>query len=944
MQCNVVKLVKRCKVRFQYQGEEVFAIVKNNNRSEDNIIDLYVLNGPINGDISVKTSEYHFRSGFEVGDTVVVSNEEYGYIATNRQEGKVLGVKRVADQDLVAVHFFIADKVLWIPFEQLTLIQDHLKNFMSGKVNSRINHTERFRLKTLGYGIQMWNQNTGSLSSLDIDPLPHQINLVHHILESGNLNWLIADDVGLGKTIETGMLITALKYREQAKRILLVTPAGLTKQWKDELYYKFSFEDFVIFGDDFNITEARQWKMYDHVIASIDRLKNEETLEQLVSSGYWDLIIFDEAHRLTRTQMGNKYSMSGRYHLARKLRRLTDSLILLSATPHQGKQDQFQALLELLRPELKRDIYLLNQKPEILSEMVYRNNKSEVTDLAGELLFKGKETYPVELPVSEKALEFDQLLQQYLRKSSEQSVALGGSEGRAIGFVIAIYRKLAASSIAAILNALQNRLKRLSGGGYLSEDVEDERYMGEFEEQIVNQDTKRFIENEERYLEELICLGKEVRNEDLKLAGFLDKVIAPILEKNPLEKVVVFTEYLSTQAYLAEALEKKYGSDKVSLINGSMTHEERAVSIDIFNNSGQFILSTEAGGEGINLQHNCHMLINFDLPWNPMRLVQRIGRVYRYGQEKKVFVFNIFSEGTADDGIVKLLYQKIDQVVDDLSAISNEFDDSLKDDIFGNIADLADVSDILEKSLFSTPDEIEHDLENALSKARDASEKQRELFSYVAKYDANALSQEFVITLDHVNAFLRGMFTLFNVEIIDEMYAGDVLRIRLSEELAAKIGFNRRVLEITTNRKIKLTRPTTEVMDLNHPLMIYFIDKATSYEFGGAVSYVSSDSVDGVAAITAVVKWQNVQGTNIHKDMLTFTMHEQGYSLNPSGLSQWLLEPSTSTNQSENLSRKPVKYAMDEAIEQVLSEALKSKSKENLIPHNAYILSSAWIV
>lgn len=940
LKVNLVEFVKRCRITIHNGKDKLNALVLED-RGESIVVRLNNLDKKNDvKNVVIQKGQYVISSGFQLGDSVIFVGKK-NQIFSRREEGIVVSRKNIAGQDLVAVHYRHTDVIRWLPFERLRLIQDHLRNFISGRCDERTDHAELFRLKTLGYGIQFWNQNTGSLSSLDIDPLPHQINLVHHILESGNLNWMIADDVGLGKTIETGMLLTALKYRGEAKRILLVTPAGLTQQWKDELYFKFSFEDFRIFGDDFTINESREWRMYDQVIASIDRLKSSENMALLAGAGFWDIIIVDEAHRLTRSQFGNKYQASDRYKMAAFLRKYTNNLILLTATPHQGKSDQFQSLLLLLRPDLKNEIVRLYRNPEILAEMVYRNNKSKVTDLEGNLLFKGKVTYPISLPVSKEAITFDQLLQHYLRKSAERSNELGGNLGRAIGFVIAIYRKLAASSIEAILNALKNRRERLKNNYSSIDIVEDDRFIGEYEELTVNDKvTEQFIEGEIEYLTELILMGEKVQQDDLKLKGFLSRVIEPILAKNPNEKVVIFTEYISTQRYLESALKRIYGEESTSLINGSMDRNEREIAIQHFNDNGQFIISTEAGGEGINLQENCHILVNFDLPWNPMRLVQRIGRIYRYGQKHQVLIFNIFSEGTADDGIVQLLYQKIDQVVTDLGGISDEFDAGLKDDIFGNIANLIDVDEILENSISMSKNQTEQKLEIALEEAKAVSKKQQELFSYVAQYDSEALEREFVITLDHINAFIRGMCAVCDIEITKEMDKGNIWVLKLSDQVMTELGIRKQNLEITTNRRVKINHPQTEVMDLNHPLMQYFIEKATSYEFGGSVAKFISNDIDGCAIITAIVKWQNLQGTSIYQDIVTFALDKEGYHLNPSQFSQWLLKPAESCNKPSTV---VLDYDVGKTIQKVLNEAIAHKKQETMIPHDQYFLSGAWV-
>jgi len=319
-------------------------------------------------------------------------------------EGTVLKTRNLGNREQVLVDFPNTGQQLWLPYENLKQIKGAKHRFVlsdQGPADS----AERFRLKALAHALQMWNENTGSLSHLDIDPLPHQIHLVHHILASGDLNWLIA-----------GMLLAALKQRGNLNRTLLVTPAGLTKQWQEELNTKFGMSEFQIYGEDFHINESRHWKMYDHVIASMDRLKDEKHLESIQQAGSWDLIVFDEAHRLSRRQYGMKLDSSKRFQLAATLRNNTDSLLMLTATPHQGMQDKFQALLELLHPERKDEISTLPLNPEIIGDMIFRNNKADVTDAEGNFIFKGKTTKALRVKVSDSALEFDAKLQKYLRQ------------------------------------------------------------------------------------------------------------------------------------------------------------------------------------------------------------------------------------------------------------------------------------------------------------------------------------------------------------------------------------------------------------------------------------------------------------------------------------------------------------------------------------------------
>lgn len=211
-------------------------------------------------------------------------------VRTSLGEGVIQRVRTIGGRDQALVDFYQLGRQVWLPYENLRQIKGARHRFIVGDTGPD-DSAERFRLKSLAHALEIWNENTGSLSNLEIDPLPHQIHLVHHILASGHLNWLIADDVGLGKTIETGMLLAALKQRGQLNRVLLVTPAGLTKQWQEELNYKFKMGEFQIYGEDFTINEPRHWKMFDFVIASIDRLKSPENLEQIQQAGKWDMIV-----------------------------------------------------------------------------------------------------------------------------------------------------------------------------------------------------------------------------------------------------------------------------------------------------------------------------------------------------------------------------------------------------------------------------------------------------------------------------------------------------------------------------------------------------------------------------------------------------------------------------------------------------------------------------
>ena len=394
------------------------------------------------------------RSAFAAGWQV--EHVPAGIAGTSLGVGRVEACRTLAGCDQVLVQFFQSGESRWLPFQVLKRVKPVEERLRLGDVGKFPDHAERFRLRVLAHVLHAWDQNTGALGRLDIDPLPHQIHVAHRVISSGSVNWLIADDVGLGKTIEVGLILHALARRNQARRVLVVCPAGLVRQWQDELRYKFD-QWFEIYGRDFVVNDPALWRLHDKVIISLDLAKRIEMRETLTAAGSWDVVIFDEAHRLGRSDSGQR---TDRYQLAETLRPLAPSMLLLTATPHQGKTRRFGALLELVRPDLNAEIRTLDANPDIVTQIVIRNRKSQVTDASGKPIFNGHDTHRVQIEPSQATRRFDERLQHYLRHGYALS-SRTGTRGRAIGFVMTTYRKLASSSIAAITRALELRLERL---------------------------------------------------------------------------------------------------------------------------------------------------------------------------------------------------------------------------------------------------------------------------------------------------------------------------------------------------------------------------------------------------------------------------------------------------------------------------------------------------
>lgn len=888
------------------------------------------------------------RSGFMPGMDVL--DIPSAPSASSLGEGVVLKSRMVAGHEQLLVEFPETGQKAWLPWQNLSQVKGVKHRYILGEQDGD-EAAERLRLRTLAWALKLWNENTGALARFDIDPLPHQIHLVHHILASGDLNWLIADDVGLGKTIETGLLLAALRQRKQAKRILLITPAGLTKQWQEELYLKFGMGDFRIYGDDFTISEPRHWKMYDSVIGSMDRFKNDNHLELLLQAEPWDLVIFDEAHRLTRRQYGMKYSSSQRFDLARDIRSRTESILLLTATPHQGQQDSFTALLELIHPARKEELLTLRNNPEILQDMVFRNRKADVTDLEGNFIFHGKTTRALKVPISEAAHEFDRALQLYLQRGY-QAGKDKGLKGNAIGFVMTVYRKLAASSIASIHEALVRRRKRLKKeqapihdeifDRRAALDSIDRRFEGESEESVAS-DTKgeEFFTGELELINPIIQMAKQLRDKDRKLQLFLDEVVNVVLSQNADEKILVFSEYRGTQEWLRRALDGRYGQGKTVLINGSMDLIERRRAIASFEDDAQFLLSTEAGGEGINLQQRCHIMVNYDLPWNPMRLVQRIGRLYRYGQKKRVVVFNIHSPDTLDEQIIDILYSRLEQVVADMAPVGKEFSDSMKDDVLGEIADLVEVEDILAQASGASILRTTERIDEALKKAKSAADKQKLLFEHVAGFNAEEMQGNLNLDEAHLESFVAGMFAQLGIETVETTHKGKLWQVRLPEDVMREAGTRRSRLAICFDREIAMGRDDLQMIDTESWLLDYLFRCALSHEFRGK-SAVTAGPQGASTLFSSVLRWQDDRGRRMRQEFAAITLDPEGIaSINNKEVNRWLLgaQLDTSTEQTSKRAANEGTYKLAEAA---ALKRLASLSARNLFPDSIQWVSAAW--
>lgn len=526
-----------------------------------------------------------------------------------------------------------------------------------------------------------------------VDPLPHQIEAVYKfLLPLPKIRFLLADDTGAGKTIMAGLLVKELLLRGAIERVLIVTPGGLTKQWQeDELAVKFNLPFTLVnrarFASEPNIFHTAQ-----RVVTSIDFISRPDVLTVAEKSD-WDLIVFDEAHKLSAYDYGAKVYHSQRYQTAQKLAQQCEHLLLLTATPHRGRMDTFRMLLQLL----DEDIFSTNEVTQARVKEFERNgvNKFFIRRLKEDMrgwdskpLFTNRYTRTVayELTFEEKDL-YDAVTEYLMTKKAEASQA----KNIHVALALSVMQRRLVSSIYAIKNTLERRYRALQGivdelrrnpnlwqqrhklEGFDVGDMEDYDELADDEREAwenILADPKKFklfttaksvpeIQSEAEEVKRLYTLAERLYQSGQEEHKF-KKLRELLASENVLggEKLVIFTEHKDTLLYLEERL-RNNGYTVVTIHGAKGVDERRQAQWDFAKPETQILLATDAAGEGINLQF-CRLLINWDIPWNPNRLEQRMGRIHRYGQKQDVLVFNLVADNTREGQVLSRLLQKLD--------------------------------------------------------------------------------------------------------------------------------------------------------------------------------------------------------------------------------------------------------------------------------------------
>ncbi len=570
----------------------------------------------------------------------------------------------------------------------------------------------RLGLQAYSLGIAYEFDPYFGLSISRVDPLPHQLEAIYdYLLKLARVRFLLADDAGAGKTIMAGLLIRELKLRGLAERILVVCPANLAFQWQRELKEKFDERFLVMKGADIRDQfGVNQWMEQPRVIASLDLAKRIEILPGL-RQARWDLVIVDEAHRMSWTPPARK---TARYALGELLRDSADHILLLTATPHKGDPTNFSLFLQLLDADAYADVKSIRQAmteqraPFYLRRtkeaMVYFPERTAEGKWIAKKIFTKRIPHTVEFKIDGAEDALYRAVTRFVKQQSAKAALQGDDpRARAVGFLMSLYQRRLASSTYALRHSLQNRAKRLEDALKQAQqlavlappELPDPDELEEMEE------TER--ERLEQLLEAVTLAGsaEQVRDEIAELNQLAEQAQAvedagaeaklsrlkQLLQDegffdHPNQRLLIFTEYRDTLDYLMEKL--KQWDFRVGCIHGGMkpgSREEpntRLYSEQQFKDGAiQVLVATEAAGEGINLQC-CHILFNYDIPWNPNRLEQRMGRIHRYGQHKDCLIFNFVATNTIEGHVLRRLLEKLQE-------IRNALDDDAVFNVVGEV-------------------------------------------------------------------------------------------------------------------------------------------------------------------------------------------------------------------------------------------------------------------
>ena len=713
--------------------------------------------------------------------------------------------------------------------------------------------------------------NAAALTAARIDLLPHQVVLTHHIATAGPRRFLVADEVGLGKTIEIALVLRELASRGELNRALIVVPAGLVNNWHRELNEVFNL-NFEVFGSEGDVTDRKSnaFAKHDRLIASVDTLKRRARIRRLQEAPPWDLIVFDEAHHLSAYRSGKKVRKTENYKLAEALRQHSRDLILLSATPHQGDHFRFWMLIQLLNPTLFSSPDEMLEERHRLNVVLLRRTKADACTPDGSPLFAKRGVHTESFTMSDEENAFYAKLRDYLR----DGFALAqnqGAQGRTLGFVMTIFQKIAASSFAAVRRTLRRRLLMLTiheailrdqaldidGHAALLDEVrllmhdmlgidrnaigkmEVERLLTDFRLRLMKKlDEENLAMAASADTSELFgAQGEEMASmavnmalpeERLRITDLLnafpqsretkvDKLLrglGALWQQNPDEKIVMFATYLATVDLLETEINAMYPGQGVVVLRGG-DHGSKLAAEKRFRRPGgpRVLICTAAGREGINLQF-ARILFNFDLPWNPMDMEQRIGRIHRYGQRDTSQVYNLVLSDTIEGKIFLMLDEKLTEIALALGKVDEQgtVTEDLRSQILGQLSERLSY-DQLYRDALSDPElkRTKQELEAAMTNASEARKVVFELFQ-----DLDRFSLDDYQPFANIEQGQERIFAFFKTAVESQ---GGSIRAIDDERFAICPGDGASETMGTLNRDLAMADETLELIGLDHPLL-----------------------------------------------------------------------------------------------------------------------------
>lgn len=644
------------------------------------------------------------------------------------------------------------------------------------------------------------NDTWGVFSRSKIALLPHQLWVCRRVNEVWPTRRLVADDVGLGKTIEAGLILWPLLSKGTVKRLLVLCPASLVDQWQFRLRDMFDIR-MAKYVAEADTPKSDFWNTHNQVVASFHTLRDDRKgrHDRLIESDPWDLILVDEAHHLNADEEAGPTLA---YKLVERLQdvRRVESMVFFTGTPHRGKNYGFLALLKLLRSDLFDPKKELNEQLPLLRQVLIRNNKQNVTDLHGNKLFFPPLVAPEIYAYSPQEEDFYKMMTGFIATGKMYAKSLSEADGRAVMLVLISMQKLASSSVAAIRRALKGRLARIIQSQkelrYLEEKLQQTMYkiseyeslqtdgnddeISKLEEQIVElAEDVRLMEDEAPRLQELIAAAELVIDET-KICKIIDLLKTKFADRN----IVFFTEYKATQSLLLSRLFQEFGDNCATFINGDNRAEGVVDSTgrvlvlnDVRENASEkfnmgkvrFIVCTEAGGEGIDLQERCHSLIHVDLPWNPMRLHQRVGRLNRYGQTRQVEVVTLRNPDTVESRIWDKLNTKIYSIMQALGSAMDEPEDLLQ--LVLGMTSPSMFNEIFTGGATLAPDSLSKwfDTKTARFGGSDAVDTVKKIIGNSSRFDYKEVSDRIPrIDLPSLQPFLESMLTVNGRRIIKD--------------------------------------------------------------------------------------------------------------------------------------------------------------------------------